>query len=102
MFEFRLKQKKKCPQVGSEPRISQMDIVRGRGASCAEVWWGNSAVRVPRVPGSGVETVLWPDPRWCLWASELLFIPVEVSFGDSTGEASSFKLFFSHPCSVTH
>lgn len=51
----------------------------GQRSTCAEVWWGNGAVRVQRVLGSGVETVLWPDPRWFLWASELLFIPAEVS-----------------------
>lgn len=40
MFEFRLRHERKCPQVGSEPRFSQMEIVRGRGTSCGEVWWG--------------------------------------------------------------
>lgn len=79
MFEFRLRHGRMCPQVGSEPRFSQMEVVRGRGASCAKVWWGNAAVRVQRVLGSGVERILWPDPRWFLWASELLFIPAEVS-----------------------
>lgn len=50
---------------------------------CRGVCGGNHTVRVQRVLGSGVETILWPDPRWFLWTSEFLFIPAEVNFQKS-------------------
>lgn len=42
MFEFKLRHERKCPQVGSKPRFSQKDIVRGKGSLCAEVCVGET------------------------------------------------------------
>lgn len=86
VLEFRLRHERKWVLSQGFSKCVVM------GSMCRSMLGKSSYTEDPKSSKSWVEAAQWPDPRLCLWASELLFVPLEDKFREATREVSASSI----------